>query len=188
MIFTLPMWYQVDSVAGKGGFVLFSNGNGEYHPESDRATFTGSGIVCDVPGPGQVLEDFNTWSSQHESALYAEGQANLKERNRLLQEGVSKVEEMVDPAAPTDAKARADYKKLRQDMIDYEASETPAQFAARCAPQKEETPAEAFHRQKEEWAAAAEAKRDAEAAAQAERDKPRQDRIAQLERELGLKK
>jgi hypothetical protein len=188
MIFTQPMWYQVGQLEGKGGFVTWSNGQAEWHPEAERATYSGSGIVCDVPGPGQVLEDFQTWSSQHEVAFYAEGQANLKERNRLLQEGVSKVEAMVDPSAPTDAKARADYKKLRQDMIDYEAKETPEQFAARCAPQKEESPADAFHRQQEEWAAAASAKRDAEEAAQAERDAPNKARIEQLERELGLKK
>lgn len=87
MIFNQAMWYQVSQLEGKGGFVVFSDGRGEWHPETERDTYNGGGIVCDVPGPGQILEDFNTWASQHEEAFNVANQAVGAENRRLLQEG-----------------------------------------------------------------------------------------------------
>ena len=187
-IFGLAMYYQVAQYEGKGGFMVFSDGVGQYHPESDRATYSGGGILVAVPQAGQQLEPYPSWLERETNAVYDEGQANMKEHNRLLQEGVSKVEEMVDPSAPTDEKARADYLKLRKEMLDLEASETTAQHAARCAPQREESPLDALHRHQEEWAAAASAKSDAANKAEVDREAGAAAHIAQLERELGLKK
>jgi hypothetical protein len=86
-LFTLPMWHFVSNLEGKGGFVVYSDNVPEYHPESDRAAYSGGGLVCDVPGPGQILEDFNTWQSQQEKAYYDGLQAQGTETRRQLQEG-----------------------------------------------------------------------------------------------------
>jgi len=87
MIFTFPMYGQVAQYEGKGGFMVFSDGEGEYHPEADRAAFSGGGLVCDVPGPGQILEPFNVWQPQHEEAVYAGQQAQRQETFDKLCEG-----------------------------------------------------------------------------------------------------
>lgn len=86
-IFTFPMYGQVAQYEGKGGFMVFSDGEGEYHPEADRAAFSGGGLVCDVPGPGQILEPFNVWQPQHEEAVYAGQQASRQETFDKLCEG-----------------------------------------------------------------------------------------------------
>lgn len=87
MMFTALMHYQVGQLEGQGGFVVFSSGAPEYHPEADRATYQGGGLICDVPGPGQILEDFNTWQQKNEDAFNAANQADITETHRLLQAG-----------------------------------------------------------------------------------------------------
>jgi len=87
VIFKQPMWLLVSQYEGKGGFVCFSDGVGEYHPEADRATYSGGGILVDVPGKGQILEDFNTWQQKNEDAFNADNLAVITENHRLLQEG-----------------------------------------------------------------------------------------------------
>lgn len=189
-LFTALMHYEVSQLEGKGGFVVFSSGGPEYHPESDRETYKGGGLICDVPGPGQILEDYNTWSSQHEEAFYAASQARGAEDRRRLQEGTygRDLNAPEQPDAPTGAEQRAAYLKLRKEMIDLETSETPEQFAARCATPKEESPLDVLHRHQEEWAAAASAKSDAANKAEVDREAGAAAHIAQLEHELGIKK
>lgn len=74
-LFTLYMYQQVEKYEGKGGCVVFADGQGTYFAEADRDKISGGGLTVEVPPAGMTLDPFPVWEAREREAFYAAGQA-----------------------------------------------------------------------------------------------------------------